>query len=43
MLISRRLLFMTYNGWIMLTVGFGAFIDHLLFGGSSIGQGSTCH
>ncbi|KAK4550346.1 hypothetical protein LTR36_003313 [Oleoguttula mirabilis] len=37
------LLFMTYNGWIMLAVGFGAFFGYLLFGGSSIEKSAACH
>jgi copper transporter 1 len=39
-----RLLFMTYNGWIMLAVGFGAFVGYLLFGGgSSASKSAACH
>ncbi|KAK1063293.1 copper transpport protein [Friedmanniomyces endolithicus] len=37
------LLFMTYNGWIMLAVGFGAFVGYLMFGGSSIVKSAACH
>nr|OQO26427.1 hypothetical protein B0A51_04949 [Rachicladosporium sp. CCFEE 5018] len=37
------LLFMTYNGWIMLAVGFGAFLGYLLFGGSSATKSAACH
>ncbi|KAK5172370.1 copper transpport protein [Saxophila tyrrhenica] len=38
------LLFMTYNGWIMLAVGFGAFLGYLAFGGgSSSSKSSACH
>ncbi|KAK0298771.1 copper transpport protein [Friedmanniomyces endolithicus] len=37
------LLFMTYNGWIMLAVGFGAFAGYLMFGGSSIVKSAACH
>lgn len=38
-----RLLFMTYNGWIMLAVGVGAFIGYLMFGGSSVSKSAACH
>ena len=34
---------MTYNGWVMLAVGFGAFVGYLLFGGSSIDKSAACH
>ena len=37
------LLFMTYNGWIMLAVGLGAFFGYLLFGGSSATKSAACH
>ncbi|WPH02685.1 Hypothetical protein R9X50_00555100 [Acrodontium crateriforme] len=37
------LLFMTYNGWIMLSVGVGAFLGYLLFGGASIEKSAACH
>ncbi|KAM0722684.1 hypothetical protein Q7P37_002125 [Cladosporium fusiforme] len=37
------LLFMTYNGWIMLAVGVGAFVGYLLFGGSSATKSAACH
>nr|OQO30581.1 hypothetical protein B0A51_01207 [Rachicladosporium sp. CCFEE 5018] len=37
------LLFMTYNGWIMVAVGFGAFLGYLLFGGSSATKSAACH
>lgn len=42
-LMIHRLLFMTYNGWIMLAVGFGAFFGYLLFGGSSATKSAACH
>lgn len=38
-----RLLFMTYNGWIMLAVGFGAFLGFLLFGSGSADKSAACH
>lgn len=34
---------MTYNGWIMLAVGFGAMAGYLLFGKSSIDKSAACH
>ncbi|KAF2482556.1 Ctr copper transporter [Neohortaea acidophila] len=37
------LLFMTYNGWIMLAVGFGAFFGYLIFGGASATKSAACH
>ncbi|KAK5134397.1 hypothetical protein LTR08_006577 [Meristemomyces frigidus] len=37
------LLFMTYNGWIMLAVGLGAFVGYLMFGGGSIEKSAACH
>lgn len=42
------LLFMTYNGWIMLSVAVGAFVGYLLFSGGSVGGASAaksaaCH
>lgn len=43
MLMLCRLLFMTYNGWVMLAVGFGAFIGYLLFSGSSATKTAACH
>lgn len=42
--IRDRLLFMTYNGFIMLAVGVGAFLGYLLFGGgSSSSKSAACH
>jgi Ctr copper transporter family len=38
-----RLLFMTYNGWIMLSVAVGAFIGHLAFGSDSSSKTVACH
>jgi len=38
-----RLLFMTYNGWIMIAVGVGAFVGYLMFGGSSATKSAACH
>ncbi|TKA28211.1 hypothetical protein B0A50_04183 [Salinomyces thailandicus] len=37
------LLFMTYNGWIMLAVGVGAFFGYLAFGQASIEKSAACH
>jgi len=38
------LLFMTYNGWVMLSVGVGAFIGFLLFGNNtSATKDGACH
>ena len=40
---GSRLLFMTYNGWVMLAVAFGAFVGFLLFGGASSARTVACH
>ncbi|KAL2072502.1 hypothetical protein VTL71DRAFT_11845 [Oculimacula yallundae] len=38
------LLFMTYNGWVMLAVGVGAFVGYLVFGNNtSATKDSACH
>ncbi|KAF3051549.1 hypothetical protein E8E11_009396 [Didymella keratinophila] len=37
------LLFMTYNGWIMLAVAVGAFVGYLLFANSSPTKSAACH
>lgn len=37
------LLFMTYNGWVMLAVAAGAFIGYLGFGNSSPTKSVACH
>lgn len=37
------LLFMTYNGWIMLSVAVGAFVGYLAFGNSSPTKSVACH
>ncbi|KAF2201463.1 Ctr copper transporter [Delitschia confertaspora ATCC 74209] len=37
------LLFMTYNGWVMLSVAIGAFIGYLLFSTSSPTKTAACH
>ena len=35
---------MTYNGWVMLAVGVGAFVGYLLFGNStSATRDAGCH
>jgi copper transporter 1 len=38
-----RLLFMTYNGWIMLAVAVGAFVGYLLFSPGSAAKSVACH
>jgi len=39
-----RLIFMTYNGWVMIAVSVGAFVGYLLFGGSTPATKETaCH
>ena len=44
-----RLLFMTYNGWVMLAVAVGAFLGYMLFGESDTASGGgatksvACH
>jgi solute carrier family 31 (copper transporter), member 1 len=39
-----RLLFMTYNGWVMLAVAVGAFIGHWTFGlKTSSTKSVACH
>lgn len=38
-----RLLFMTYNGWIMLAVAVGAFVGYLMFSQSSSTKSVACH
>lgn len=38
-----RLLFMTYNGWIMLAVAVGAFVGYLMFSNSSPTKSAACH
>ena len=42
-LTRARLLFMTYNGWIMLAVAVGAAVGHLLFGVSPATKSVACH
>jgi len=37
------LLFMTYNGWIMLAVAVGAFVGYLAFGQDSATKSVACH
>jgi copper transporter 1 len=39
----HRLLFMTYNGWIMLAVAVGAFVGYLMFSQSSSTKSVACH
>lgn len=41
---ENRLLFMTYNGWVMLAVGVGAFLGYLAFGTqASPTKSVACH
>lgn len=40
---GNRLLFMTYNGWVMLAVAVGAFVGYLGFGNSSSTKSVACH
>lgn len=37
------LLFMTYNGWVMLSVAVGAFVGYLAFGNSTATKSVACH
>ena len=37
------LLFMTYNGWVMLAVAAGAFLGYIAFGGGSATKSVACH
>ncbi|EGS19048.1 putative copper transport protein [Thermochaetoides thermophila DSM 1495] len=38
------LIFMTYNGWVMLAVSFGAGLGYLLFGGKTpVAKETACH
>lgn len=43
MLIVYRLLFMTYNGYVMLAVAVGAFVGYMAFGGGSATKSVACH
>ena len=40
---GARLLFMTYNGWVMLAVTVGAFVGYLAWGGGSATKSVACH
>jgi len=41
---ASRLIFMTYNGWVMLAVSFGAGLGYLLFGGKTpVAKETACH
>ena len=40
---AYRLLFMTYNGWVMLAVAVGAFLGYMAFGNSSPVKSVACH
>ncbi|RPB18995.1 ctr copper transporter family protein [Terfezia boudieri ATCC MYA-4762] len=37
------LLFMTYNGWVMIAVAVGAFVGYCLWGGASATKSVACH
>ncbi|KAF2869329.1 Ctr copper transporter family-domain-containing protein [Massariosphaeria phaeospora] len=37
------LLFMTYNGWVMLAVAVGAFVGYIVFSGSPPTKTAACH
>ncbi|KAK6544015.1 hypothetical protein TWF694_000729 [Orbilia ellipsospora] len=37
------LLFMTYNGWVMLAVAAGAFVGYMLWGNTSAVKSVVCH
>ncbi|KAF3911628.1 hypothetical protein AA313_de0201532 [Arthrobotrys entomopaga] len=37
------LLFMTYNGWVMLAVAVGAFVGYMLWGNTSATKSVACH
>ncbi|KAH8725321.1 Ctr copper transporter family-domain-containing protein [Phaeosphaeriaceae sp. PMI808] len=37
------LLFMTYNGWVMLAVAVGAFVGYIMFSNSSSTKTVACH
>jgi copper transporter 1 len=42
--VGVRLLFMTYNGWVMIAVTVGAFVGYLVFGNStSATKDGACH
>jgi copper transporter 1 len=44
MLKAHRLLFMTYNGFVMLAVAVGAFVGYLVFGDNqSAAKTVACH
>lgn len=41
---SPRLIFMTYNGWVMVAVAVGAFVGYVIFGNStSSTKDNACH
>ncbi|KAF3906648.1 hypothetical protein ABW20_dc0109534 [Dactylellina cionopaga] len=37
------LLFMTYNGWVMLAVAVGAFVGYMIWGNASSVKSVACH
>jgi hypothetical protein len=41
---NDRLLFMTYNGWVMIAVAVGAFLGHITFGLKTTSEKTVaCH
>ena len=41
---STRLIFMTYNGWVMIAVSLGAFLGYVVFGQTtSSTKDNACH
>jgi len=42
--LNKRLIFMTYNGWVMIAVSVGAGLGYLIFGGHTMAVKDTaCH
>jgi copper transporter 1 len=37
------LLFMTYNGWVMIAVAVGAFLGYIVWGGNTAAKSVACH
>lgn len=40
---GNRLLFMTYNGWVMISVAVGSAIGYIIWGGSEAAKSVACH
>jgi copper transporter 1 len=41
---TYRLVFMTYNGWVMVSVSLGAFLGYLVFGHTTPAtRDNACH